>query len=96
MWFDSFAIPADAKNLAEAYAFLDFMMRPEVAAANANFVSYASGNLAAKAFIKPEILNDPGIYPDAQTFSRLFPNTSYDEKSQRLITRLWTRIKTGK
>jgi len=96
MWFDSFAIPADAKNVAEAHEFIDFMMRPEIAAMNTNFVSYASGNLAAKPSVKPEILNDPGIYPDEATFKRLFTNTAYDERSQRTVTRLWTRVKTGR
>src|SRR3954453_10939713 len=96
MWFDSFAIPADAKNVAEAHAFLDYMMRPQVAAANTNFVSYAAGNLAPKPFVKPDILNNPGIYPDEATFKRLFTNTAYDEKAQRLVTRLWTRVKTGR
>jgi putrescine transport system substrate-binding protein len=96
MWFDSFAIPADAKNVAEAHAFIDFMMRPKVAAANTNFVSYASGNLAAKQFIDPAILNNPGVYPDDATFKRLFTNTAYDERTQRTVTRLWTRVKTGR
>jgi putrescine transport system substrate-binding protein len=96
MWFDNFAIPADAKNVAEAHAFIDFMMRPEIAALNSNFVSYASGNLAAKSGIRPDILNDPGIYPDEATFKRLFTNTAYDDRSQRIVTRLWTRVKTGR
>jgi putrescine transport system substrate-binding protein len=96
MWFDSFAIPADAKNVAEAHEFINFMMRPEVAAANTNFVSYASGNIAARALVDPAILNDPGIYPDEATFKRLFTNTAYDDRSQRLVTRLWTRVKTGR
>jgi putrescine transport system substrate-binding protein len=96
MWFDSLAIPADAEHVSEAYAFIDYLLRPEIAAANTNFVAYASGNLAAKAFVKPEILADPGIYPDAATFARLFTNTAYDERTQRLVTRLWTRIRTGR
>jgi putrescine transport system substrate-binding protein len=96
MWFDSFAVPADAKNVAEAHEFINYMMRPDVAAANANFVSYASGVLAAKTQIDPAILNNPGIYPDEATFKRLFTNTAYDEKSQRTITRLWTKVKTGR
>jgi putrescine transport system substrate-binding protein len=96
MWFDSIAIPADAKHVAEAHAFIDFLMRPQVAAANANFVAYASGNIAAKQFVKPELLNDPSVYPDEATFKRLFTNTAYDDRSQRLVTRLWTRVKTGR
>jgi putrescine transport system substrate-binding protein len=96
MWFDSFAIPADAKNVAEAHAFIDYMLRPDVAAANTNVVAYASGNLAGKPMVRPEILNDPGIYPDEATFKRLFTNTAYDERAQRVLTRLWTRVRTGR
>ena len=96
MWFDSIAIPADAKNVNEAHAFIDYLMRPEVAAQNTNFVAYASGNLAAKQFVNPEILNNPGVYPDEATFRRLFTNTAYDERSQRIVTRAWTRVKTGR
>ena len=96
MWFDSFVIPADAKNVTEAHEFINFMLRPEIAAMNTNFVSYASGNLAAKQTIDPAILNDPGIYPDEATMKRLFTNTAYDERAQRTVTRLWTRVKTGR
>ena len=96
MWFDSFAIPADAKNVAEAHEFINFLMRPEVAAANTNFVAYASGNLAARKLVNKDILENPGVYPDEATFKRLFTNTAYDERSQRTITRLWTRVKTGR
>jgi putrescine transport system substrate-binding protein len=96
MWFDTFAIPKDAAHPAEALAFIDYMMRPEVAAANTNFVSYASGNLAAKKFVKPEILNNPGIYPDEATMQRLSTNTAWDDRTQRFVTRLWTRVRTGR
>ena len=96
MWFDSLAIPADAPHPAEAYAFLDYMLRPDAAAANTNAVSYASGILAAKSLARPEITGDPSIYPDAATFARLFTNTAYDERTQRVVTRLWTRIRTGR
>jgi putrescine transport system substrate-binding protein len=96
MWFDSMAIPADAKNVAEAHEFINFMMRPQIAAANTNFVSYASGNVSAKEFVDPAILGNPGIYPDEATFKRLFTNTAYDERTQRTVTRLWTRVKTGR
>ncbi|WP_370875391.1 polyamine ABC transporter substrate-binding protein [Methylobacterium amylolyticum] len=96
MWFDAFAIPRDAAHPAEALAFIDYMMRPEVAAANTNYVSYASGNLAAKRFVKPEILNNPGIYPDEATMQRLSVNTAWDDRTQRFVTRLWTRVRTGR
>ena len=96
MWFDSFAIPRDAPHPAEALALIDYMMRPDVAAANSNFVSYASGNLAAKKFVKPDILANTGIYPDEAMMQRLFTNTAWDDKMQRFVTRAWTRVRTGR
>lgn len=96
MWFDSMAIPADARNVAEAHAFIDFMLRPDVAARNSNFVNYATGNLPARALVREDVRNNPGVYPDDATFRRLFTNTAYDERAQRVVTRQWTRVKTGR
>ena len=72
------------------------MLRPEVAARNTNFVSYANGNIASLSEVKPEILADTGVYPNAEGMKRLFTTTSPDDKLQKQITRLWTRVKTGK
>jgi putrescine transport system substrate-binding protein len=96
MWFDSMAIPADAPNKDNAYAFIDFMMRPEIAARNSNFVSYANGNIASKPLVKPEITGNPGVYPSDEVMGRLFTDTTNDDKLQKQVTRLWTRVKTGK
>ncbi len=96
MWFDNLAIPKDADHVAEAYAFIDFLLRPDVAAKNSNLVSYASGNLASQKLIDKKILNDPGIYPDAATMARLYTVSARDQKSQRVVNRLWTRVKTGR
>lgn len=96
MWFDVIAIPADAPHPSEAHEFINYLMRPDVAAANSNLVSFASGVLAARPLVKKEIGANAGIYPDDATFQRLFTNTAYDEKAQRIVTRQWTRIKTGR
>jgi len=96
MWFDNLAITKDAEHVAEAYAFIDFMLRSEVAAKNSNLVSYANGNLASQKFIDKSVLDDKGIYPDAATMSRLYIVGARDQKSQRVINRLWTRVKTGR
>ncbi|WP_200919089.1 MULTISPECIES: polyamine ABC transporter substrate-binding protein [unclassified Methylobacterium] len=96
MWFDAFAIPKDAPHPEEAHLFIDYMMRPDVAAANTNFVAYASGNLAAKPLVKPEILSNAGIYPDEATMQRLFTNQAWDDRTQRFATRNWTRVRTGR
>jgi putrescine transport system substrate-binding protein len=95
MWFDQMAIPADAKNVDEAHAFLNYIMKPEVAAKATNYVYYANGNKASQQFIEKEILEDQAIYPGPEALSRLFTVSPYDAKSQRLVTRMWTRIVTG-
>ncbi len=96
MFFDNLAIPKDARNVAEAHAFIDYMLRPEVAAKNTNFLSYANGNLASQPLIDPAILNDRTIYPDEATMSRLYTINAHDAKTTRLMNRLWTKIKTGR
>jgi putrescine transport system substrate-binding protein len=96
MWFDNFAIPKDAKNVAEAHAFIDYMLKPEVAAKNSNFVSYANGNLASQTLIDKNVLEDRAVYPDAATMKSLYTITAHDQKTQRLMNRLWTRVKTGR
>jgi putrescine transport system substrate-binding protein len=96
MFFDNLAIPKDAKNVAEAHAFIDFLLRPDVAAKNSNLVSYANGNLASQKLIDKAVLDDPSVYPDAATMGRLYTVSARDQKSQRVVNRLWTKIKTGR
>jgi putrescine transport system substrate-binding protein len=96
MWFDSLVIPKDAPNPDHAHALINYLLRPDVAAANSNLVEYANANVTSRAEIKPEVLNNPGIYPTPEVLSRLFTNTAYDERLQRTVTRLWTRVKTGR
>ncbi len=95
MWFDQMAIPADAPNPDGAHAFLNFIMDPHNIAAATNYVWYANGNKASQEFIDPEILEDPAIYPDEATLENLYTLTPYAPKVQRVVTRMWTRIKSG-
>ena len=96
MWFDNLAIPKDAAHVEEAYAFINYMMKPEVAAKNSNLVSYANGNLASQRLIDKAVLEDRSVYPDAATMQKLYTVSARDQRAQRTINRLWTRIKTGK
>jgi putrescine transport system substrate-binding protein len=96
MFFDNLAIPADAKNVAEAYELINYLYRPDVAAKNSDFLSYANGNLASQKLVDPKILNDRNIYPDEATQKKLFVILARDPATQRVINRLWTRVKTGK
>src|SRR6266849_1828988 len=96
MFFDNLAIPAEANNVPEAYELINYLYRPEVAAKNSDYLSYANGNLASQKLVDPKILNDRNIYPDEATLAKLFVITARDPATQRVINRLWTRVKTGR
>jgi len=96
MFFDNLAIPADAQHVAEAHELINYLYRPDVAARNSDFLSYANGNLASQKLVDPKILNDKNIYPDDATLKKLFVITARDPATQRIINRLWTRVKTGR
>jgi putrescine transport system substrate-binding protein len=95
MWFDSMAIPADAKNVAEAHEFLNYMMRPEVIAKASNYIQYANGNKASVALLDPAVSGNPSVYPNEETFAKLYTVSAKDQKTQRILTRIWTTVVTG-
>jgi putrescine transport system substrate-binding protein len=95
LWFDNLAIPSDAPDVDASHALINYLLKPEVAAKNSNLISYANGNLASQKFIDPSILGDRTIYPDTATMAKLYTIVAHDQKTQRLVNRLWTRIKTG-
>ncbi|MBC8050865.1 MAG: polyamine ABC transporter substrate-binding protein [Chitinophagales bacterium] len=93
---DSVAIPKDAPHPEEAHALLNFLLRPDVAAKISTFVSYANPNLPSQKLLPAEIINNPAIYPDEATVARMFTILPADNKTRRTITRMWTRIKSGR
>ncbi len=95
MWFDQMAIPADAPNPDAAHVFLNFIMDPENIAAASNYVYYANGNEASKPLLLEDVIGDPAIYPDEATLANLYTTTPYPSRTQRAVTRLWTKIKSG-
>jgi putrescine transport system substrate-binding protein len=96
MWFDTLAIPADAAHPDNAHAFINFLMKPEVAAANSDFVNYANANAAATSLVNEDLRNDAGIYPTPEVKARLQPNLAKSAEFTRLLNRAWTRFMTGR
>jgi len=94
LWFDNLAIPKDAPNPAEAHELINYLLTPEIAAKNTNYVWYANGDVPSD-LIDKSIRDDRSIYPDAATMASLYTITAHDPKTQRLINRMWTKIKTG-
>ena len=95
LWLDNLAIPNDAPHVAEAHALIDYLLKPEVAAKNTNYVFYANGDRPSD-FIDGAIRDDRTIYPDATAMARLYTIIAHDQKTERLVNRLWTRVKTGR
>ena len=95
MWFDQMAIPADAPNPDGAHAFLNFIMDPQNMAAASNYVYYANGNLLSQQYLNEDVIGDTAIYPDEETLANLYTVTPYDPRTQRTVTRIWTRVKSG-
>ena len=95
-WFDVLAIPRDAKNVEQAHAFLDYLLRPEVVAPISDYVAYANPNKAADGLISAELRDNPNVYPPEEVQARLYSVEMLPPKLERLRTRTWSKIKTGK
>ena len=95
LWVDGLYIPSDAPNKDNAYLFLNFMMRPDIAAANASNSRYANANGASWALMAPELLANPAIFPDEKTWAYLYPIKTADPKRERPRTRAFARAKSG-
>src|ERR1700761_6065635 len=96
MNFDMLAIPADAPHPGNALTFINYLLDPEVAAKNSNHVKFANINTASTASLDEAVKGDPNIYPPPDILAKLVPQPVHGQDYQRLLTRTWTRFKTGK
>ncbi|HEX2652507.1 MAG TPA: extracellular solute-binding protein, partial [Xanthobacteraceae bacterium] len=96
IWIDAWAIPADAANVDAAHRFLDFLLRPDIAALNSNFIGYANAVPASQPQIDAAIRNDPTVYPSEDVRKRFYTISAPDRAYERLRTRAWTRVTTGR
>ena len=96
IWFDLMAIPADAPHPGNAHLFIDYILRPEVAAAISDEMFYANPNAKATPLVSAEVRDDPAIYPPKAVMQRLFPQKAHGAEFLRKQSRAWTRIKSGK
>jgi putrescine transport system substrate-binding protein len=94
--YDVLAIPADAPHVRNAHLFIDYLLRPDVAAKNSNLIKYANALKPDIQPLDPAVAADPGVYPPAEVRARLTPERPRPAAYQRLLTRMWTRFKTGK
>lgn len=95
LWFDMLAIPADAQNVDEAHTFINYLLKPEVIASVSDYVGYANPNVKADTVMDQEVRNDPAVYPPQAVLDRLYVSAELPPKVMRLMTRSWTKVKSG-
>jgi putrescine transport system substrate-binding protein len=95
MSIDMLGIPKDAPHPDNALRYIDYILRPAVIAAISDAVSYPNPNLAATALVKPEIRDDPGIYPPAAVQKLFYVDLPAPRDYERARTRAWNRVKAG-
>ena len=96
LWFDMLAIPRDATNVKEAHAFINYLLKPEVIAKVSDSVGYANPNPKAGELMDQAVRTDEAVYPTQAVVDKLYVNSELPPKIQRLMTRSWTKIKSGK
>lgn len=96
IWFDLMAIPVDAPHVDNAYKLLNFLLRPEIAAANTNEVWYPNPNRLATPMVDEAIRSDPQIYPTPEVLARLTTDKPDPPKVVRIRNRAWTNVKAGR
>ncbi|WP_313232829.1 polyamine ABC transporter substrate-binding protein [Stenotrophomonas acidaminiphila] len=95
-WFDMLAIPKDAKHPQNAYAFINYLLEPQVAANNTNVTHYANPVKPATPLVDAAIREDRTIYPPQDVAAKMFTYAINPPEVDKLYTRLWTEIKTGR
>ncbi len=96
LFFDSMAIPKDAKNVANAHLFIDYILRPDVAAALTNKVFYANPNAASLKFVKKDVAENKTIFLSAADQARMTPPDAVPQAIRRVQTRIFTNFKAGR
>jgi putrescine transport system substrate-binding protein len=93
--FSSLLIPEGAPHPQAAYAFINFILRPEVIAEITNQIFYGNDNIASRSLVDPRILADVTLYPTPELEGRLYRSAEVSAATERIRTRTWTRIKTA-
>ena len=95
VWVDSFMIPKDAQNVANAHKYINYTLDPKVAAKNGDFVTYAPASKPARGLMNKEYADDPSIFPTAEVMSNSFVVLPKSPDAVNLMVRLWQQLKAG-
>ena len=95
MFFDTLAIPKDARHPGNAYAFIDYFLRPEVSASLTNELGYATANKASLTQVKPETAQDKVVFPDAENLRKMVSPASFSNEARASLSNVFTGFKKG-
>ncbi|MCZ4322777.1 polyamine ABC transporter substrate-binding protein [Pseudomonas anguilliseptica] len=95
IWFDMVTMPADSNNEQAAYAFMNYLLQPQVIAQITNHVQYANGNSAADSLVDPKLKADATVYPPQDAMANLYALEAMPLKIDRVRTRIWSKVKSG-
>ncbi|MFT5658789.1 MAG: putrescine transport system substrate-binding protein [Gammaproteobacteria bacterium] len=95
LWIDGWVIPQGAKNIDNAHLFMNYMMRPEVAAADSNYLWYATANADAMSLIDEAVTSSPAAFPTKEQVANMYTGMPLPPKMERTRTRAWTSFKSG-
>lgn len=96
IWVDSFAIPKDARNVLNAYRYINHFLEPEVAAQNGNFVTYAPSSVPAKELMEKEYSSDNSIFPSDEDLDNSFIMVPLEPEALKEMVRQWQQVKVAK
>jgi len=96
LWFDMLAIPKDSANAKEAHAFINYLLKPEVIAQVSDYVGYANPNPGSDKLMEQSIRTDEAVYPPQEVLDKTYVSVELPPNIQRLMTRSWTKVKSGK
>ena len=96
LWFDMLAIPKDSSNVKEAHAFINYLLKPEVIAQVSDYVGYANPNPGSDKLMEQSIRTDEAVYPPQAVLDKTYVSIELPPNIQRLMTRSWTKVKSGK
>jgi len=96
LWFDMLAIPKDSANVKQAHAFINYVLKPEVIAQVSDAVGYANPNPGSDKLMEQSIRSNQSVYPPQAVLDKTYVQVEQPPKIQRLMTRSWTKVKSGK
>ena len=95
IFIDAMCIPKGCQNKAGAEAFINYLCRPDISAANLDYIGYSTPISAAKEYMDEEVISSPVSYPDDETLARSESFSALPVQATQTMNDLWLTVKTA-